>query len=403
MRNRRSATAVVIGGGVIGLSTAYHLAKKGVKNIILLEKGNIGDGASSRAGGIITGLLWTKTGVEARKISLALYRELSMDLADYGYQFCDVGCLNLFDSPSWQEREMLLPLYDESNVPYEVLDVNEIQYRWSELTPTPNTIGLFDPLGGYSEPHQYIPALAQRCRDLGVDIREQQLVTNFLVKGDNVYGVRTFDEEIESDVVICAVHTWTLQLLAQQKQKLPMKAFVHQRYITTAFDAPVNIPAINANPHGGYLRPSEGNCILVGGETLHREEYIVSALEFSMSELTAPLGYSDTLRQKIVPLFPRLNSTKWASEKVGLLSFSMDGEPILGHLPHLSGILVGAAFHSGGFAYNPVAGLLLAELALGHETSIDSKAFSPTRFTNKDTEIYLATRVTQEHAVQRRH
>ncbi len=94
-----SATAIIIGGGVIGLSTAYQLARKKFGKVILLEKGPVGDGSSSRAGGIITGLLWSETGVLARKLSLALYRELSADLP--GYRFADVGCLILFDPSCW--------------------------------------------------------------------------------------------------------------------------------------------------------------------------------------------------------------------------------------------------------------------------------------------------------------
>jgi glycine/D-amino acid oxidase-like deaminating enzyme len=73
--------------------------------VTLLEKEVIGDGASSRAGGIITDLLWSRTGIEARKISLALYGELSEELAEYGYRFQNVGCLNLFDVQDWAERE----------------------------------------------------------------------------------------------------------------------------------------------------------------------------------------------------------------------------------------------------------------------------------------------------------
>lgn len=107
-----SATAIIIGGGVIGLSTAYQLARKQFGRIILLEKDRVGAGSSSRTGGIITSLLWTETGVRARQISLTLYLELSDDLP--GYHFRNVGCLNLFDAASWPEQEVLLPLYDRS-------------------------------------------------------------------------------------------------------------------------------------------------------------------------------------------------------------------------------------------------------------------------------------------------
>src|SRR5919198_632754 len=95
------ATAVIVGGGVIGLSTAYHLARRKFGKVILLDKGPVGDGSSSRAAGIITGLLWSETGVVARKKSLELYRGLSQELDQYGYRFHHVGALNLFDEQSW--------------------------------------------------------------------------------------------------------------------------------------------------------------------------------------------------------------------------------------------------------------------------------------------------------------
>lgn len=398
-----SATAIIIGGGVIGLSTAYHLAKKNFGKIILLEKNAIGDGSSSRAGGIITGLLWAKTGVLARKTSLKLYRELSLELAPYGYQFQDVGCLNLFDTATWQERKKLLPLYDDCGVPYEVIDAKEIHHRWSELSPKDDIIGLYDPLGGYSEPDDYVPALAQGCRDSGVDIREQQLVTDFLIQNGQVRGIITPEGQIEADVVISTIHTWTPNLLMSQNQQLPIKSFIHQRYLTKSLPEPVNIPAVNANPQGGYMRPATGNRILVGGETEEREEFITPSLDFRMSNLSAPDGYKDKLRQNMISLLPRLDKTQWESEKVGLLSFSMDGEPIVGAVSQLSGLLIGASFHSGGFAYNPVAGLLLSELAMNEQTSVDIQDFSPMRFNASDTSEYLASQLAQKDAVSRRH
>ena len=402
-KQSHSATVIIIGGGVIGLSTAYHLAKKDFGKIILLEKNSVGDGSSSRAAGIITGLLWSKTGVEARKLSLKLYRDLSTELVDYGYQFQDVGCLNLFDRATWAEREKLLPLYDECDVPYEIIDAADIRNRWSDLTPSDDMIGLFDPLGGYSEPDQYVPALAQKCRDLGVDIREGQTVTDFVLKNNQVCGVMTTEGQIEADRVICTTHIWTQKLMQTQYRQLPMKSFVHQRYVTNALVHPVRIPAVNANPHGGYVRPATGNRILVGGETEEREEFITPSLDFRMTNLGAPEGYKDELRDNMIPLLPCLRDTQWESEKVGLLSFSMDGEPILGSLPQLEGLFIGASFHSGGFAYNPVAGLLLAELAMDGKTQIDIGAFSPARFNSEATSDYLASRVAQKDAVSRRH
>src|ERR1700733_12811831 len=101
---------VIVGAGVTGLSTAYHLAKKRFGKIVLIDKGQAGDGSSQRAAGIITGLLWNETGVLVRKRCLALFQELSEELD--GYAFRPLGCLSLFSQESWPEREALLPMYD---------------------------------------------------------------------------------------------------------------------------------------------------------------------------------------------------------------------------------------------------------------------------------------------------
>ncbi len=402
-KTRSSATVLIIGGGVIGLSAAYHLAQRKFGQIILLEKETVGDGASSRAGGIITGLLWTRTGILARQTSLTLFRQLSDELAGLGYRFQDVGCLNLFDAASWSEREPLLSLYDELGAPYEIIDTAEIRARWPDLTPADHLLGLYDPLGGYSEPHQYLPALMQRDRELGVDIREGQLVTRFLIGNGRVRGVNTPDGPVEADVVICTVHTWTQRLFESLGWQLPAKAFVHQRYVTVPLTAPVRIPAINANPYEGYVRPAAGGRILVGGETADRPEYRVKALDFRMNQLSAPASLPDSLHRNLQSLLPRLRHAGWESEHVGLLSFSMDGEPILGQVPESPGLYVGTAFHSGGFAYNPAAGLLLAELVTGGSTHIDISAFSPARFSPDAARDYLTRTVAQKDAVQRRH
>jgi glycine/D-amino acid oxidase-like deaminating enzyme len=165
----------------------------------------------------------------------------------------------------------------------------------------------------------------------------------------------------------------------------------------------VHIPAVNANPQNGYIRPALGKRVLAGGETAWREEYAVPSLDFHMAALAAPGELKEILTKEMTPLLPRLRESKWESERVGLIAFSVDGEPVLGPVEAFPGLYVGCGFHSGGFAYNPVAGLLLAEYAAQGQTSINVSAFSPQRFAAADVENYLASTVTQENAVRRRH
>jgi len=398
---KSTQTAVIIGGGVIGLSVAYNLAKRKFGRIIILEKGLVGDGSSSRAAGIITGLLWSEPGVLARKKAFELYAELSLDLD--GYKFQNVGCLNVFTPKSWPARERLLSLYERCGAPFEILNAAEMQTRWPALTPRNDFIGLFDRKGGYSEPHDYIPALTKRNRELGVDILEHQLVTDFVVRNGRVTGVKTNLATFEGDVVIGTVYSWTLPLIAKLGWRLPVKTFVHQRYVTRPLPLPVNIPAINAHPLYGYVRPAHGNRLLFGAELEETVEYKVPTMDWHMS-LTASPEIKNVIVENFRSFTPDIMKTSWETEKVGLLTFSMDNEPILGPVSEFPGFYVAMAFHSGGFAYNPVAGYLMAEYVMDGTTTIDIRSFSPDRFRNpKAIDEYFTTRGQPERFDRRRH
>lgn len=396
-----AARVIIVGAGVTGLSAAYHLARRDAGPITVIDKGRVGAGSSSRAAGIITGLLWSETGVLARRRSLALFRELSSDLP--GYRFRDVGCLNLFDAASWPERERLLPLYERLGAPFEVMTPAAMRARWPALRVPDEQVGLFDPIGGYSEPDEYLPALAGRCRELGVSILEQTPVEGLLWGGGRVVGVHTAAGPREADAVIYAVYAWTMALGARDGVRPPVKMVAHQRYLTAPMADPPAIPAINANPLGGYLRPASGGRLLAGVETADREEVRVARTDFALAEVAAPAGLRDELGPRFAGLVPALAGVGWEEERVGLLTFAMDGEPILGPVPGAPGLLLAVAFHSGGFAYNPVVGELLADLVIDGRPRLDLSAFAPGRFDPAEVEAYLASTVTQRNLFRRRH
>ena len=266
----KTPRAIVIGGGVLGMSTAYHLARKGYGHVTLIEKGVLGDGSSSRAAGIITGLLLTRTSVLVRKLCLELFRQLSQELE--GYEYNAAGCLNLFTPRSWNEREGLLEMYRELEAPFEVLDSVEMKRRWPMLQPQDNSVGLLDPLGGYSEPHEYVPALAARIRRMGVEVREGEMVKEIITSGGRVTGVAITNGFLEADAVIGAVDSWTRRLISDLGLTLPVKSFVHQRYLTEPLPSPLVFPVVNAHPLDGYVRPASGGRLLLGISSLERPE-----------------------------------------------------------------------------------------------------------------------------------
>jgi glycine/D-amino acid oxidase-like deaminating enzyme len=397
-------TAIVIGAGVTGLSTAYHLAKRGYGRVIVLEKDAIGAGSSSRAGGISTGLLWSETGVRARRHALRIFREFSNELPGYTFHN-EHGCLNLFSPELWPARAALLPLYDRVEVPYQVLKPAEIRRRWPALNPADDYLGLLDPTGGYSEPDEYLSGLTQRVRALGVEIRERVTVNAISVKQGRACGVSTTGGDIPADAVIVTTYAWAQPLLASIGVSIPLKSFVHQRYVSAPVANPAQFPPVNADPFLGYIRPARGNRLLLGIETPDRDDFKVNSLNFQMEQLAEAPGLIGPAIERFKDFCPALADVKWESQHLGLISFSLDGEPIIGPVTDVEGLWIGNCFHSGGLSYSPAVGYFLADLVATGSAAIDLTAFSPARFSISpaQTAEYLASTVPQRNASRRRH
>ena len=388
---------VIIGAGVTGLSTAYHLAKRKAGRITVIDKGPVGDGSSSRAAGICTGLLWTEAGIRVRRRCLELYAELSRDLA--GYAFQRTGCLNLFSASDWPARAALLPLYDRLGARYEV----HAPPLFEPFRCAPDNVALYDPLGGYSEPSQYLPALTAALRAAGVAILQHTRVEEVLTANGAVTGVRTAGSTMRADAVVCATYGWTRLLLAPLGVTVPVKAFVHQRFEAEPRAPLPPFPAVNANPLGIYARPALEGRVLVGIETRDRPGFEISDAQFNLSSLTISPGLRGMALDRLATLLPAAGGARPVSESVGLLTFSLDGEPVLGPVVQLPGLYLGLAFHSGGFAYNPGAGELLAQYVLEGRTAIDVSTWSPSRFDASEAAQYLATPLRQSQTFRRRH
>lgn len=392
----------MVGGGVTGLSTAYHLKRLGYGDITVFEKDAIGAGSSSRAAGISTGLLWTRTGILARKTALRRFREMTRELDGYVFHN-EHGCLGLFSPELWPAREALLPLYDANDVPYQVLSAAEIRRRWPMLNPPDDYLGVLDPLGGYSEPPDYLTALAGKLRSLGVRIMQGAPVDRIEVVGGRAIGVRSEGRVIKGDAVVVANYAWVLPLLKTAGATIPAKTFIHRRFVSKPMATPFIAPPVNADPFFGYVRPAAGNRILIGAETPDRDDIKVPDFAYRLEQLEDDPRILDDVLRRFTDFVPRLKGLEWESRKVGLLSFSMDGEPILGPFHDIEALFVGVCFHSGGFSYNPASGYYLAEFVANGETSIDLTAFSPDRFVPDETAAYLSSTVPQRNAARRRH
>ena len=175
MPTSKPQSVVVIGAGVTGLSTAFHLVEKGVERVVVVDKGTVGGGSSLQSGGIITMLLGEETMIRARAKSLDLFERFSMILD--GYEFHQVGCLNLIPEEVLAANEQVRELQKRLGARFEVLHGREIAERFPDLLAAETDYGVLDLRSGYSEPHRYVPALRAKLEDMGVEFRENEAVT----------------------------------------------------------------------------------------------------------------------------------------------------------------------------------------------------------------------------------
>lgn len=129
----------------------------------------------------------------------------------------------------------------------------------------------------------------------------------------------------------------------------------------------------------------------------------MTSTDFHQSALSTAPELKPQVWKNFSRLVPDVARTSLESERMGLLMFSLDGEPLLGPVAKLPGFYIAMAFHSGGFAYNPAAGLLMAEYVADGKTSMDITTFSPDRFAPDDVNNYLAITVKQKDIARRRH
>ena len=387
-------SVVVVGAGIAGLSASFHLAEKGAGPITLIDKGRVGSGSSSRSGAVNTMLQSTEASTVARGISFDIFERFDRILDDY--TFHQVGCLGLYDPEQFEIASQLHDMHRRSSARFEVLRRSELEARFPDLRLEDDEYGVLDLRGGYNEPDRYIPALTAKVRESGVQIREHCIVEDFLIEHHRVQGVRLRDgEELRADATVCTVNAWANSLLSLVGQPLPVRNFVHQRFVTLPFAEPPRLPATNDDAKEVYYRPTEDNRILLGTGVIEPVQIKKPGPDFDLVELEPAAGSLPFIRQAVRERLPRMKDAEFDGHRVGLISFPIDLVPNIGPVDALPGLYLGTNFCSGGFGYHPVAGLLLSEYIVDGQTQIDVSTFSPDRFKDFDTEAYLAQEISQ--------
>lgn len=370
------ADVVVIGGGIIGVSVAYYLALKGVSDVLLLERGMMGQGSTGKCAGGIRSQFSTEINVEFSILSRSVFDSFQENFG-VDPEFHRVGYLFLASQKGqWEQLESNAKLLERYGVAPELLEPHEIARRWPFLEVGDLFGGSYSAQDGYAGPYEVLQGFAKGARKLGVRLAEGVEVRAVRVSKKRVLGVETAEGSfVASPWVVNAAGPQAALVASMAGLDLPVRPYRRQLFFTEPFsDLPEQFPLTIDLQLGWYMR-REGKGLLLSGPQ-DEESSFNENVDFDSKEWTA---------ERSLHRCPVLERAHIARGWAGLYEVSPDHHAIIGEFPELRGFLCVNGFSGHGFQHSPAAGMVAAELIVqGRAKSIDIYPLRPTRFREGD-------------------
>jgi len=371
----KTADVVIIGGGIIGLSIAYYLALKKAGRIVLLEKGQLGEGSTSRCVGGIRTQFSTEINIRFSLESLKVFEQFKEEF-EVDPEFKRIGYLFLASTP--EERNIFRKnreLHKKFNIPVEVLTPDEIRARWPYLKTNDILEGTFCSWDGYAGPNEVLTGFAIGARRAGVKIYERTEVMQILSVKGKIEGVRTKDWEISTSMVINAGGPYAGSIGEMVNVKIPIKPLRRQIFITAPFHLIDSPTPLTIDFHRGWYFRQEGEGLLLSGRLDLEPSFNLGVDYDAMTDAS----------EKAMYRVPVLEAARIARGWAGLYEMTPDHHAILGKVPEVEGFILANGFSGHGFQHSPSVGKVIAELIVdGGTTTADISSLSIERFERGD-------------------
>lgn len=368
---RNSADVVIIGGGVIGCSTAYHLALEGVRDVALVEMAEIGAGSSSKSAAMLSvQFCQDALSVQMAKICYDAYMRFEEEVGT-PIDFHRSGWLYVATEASAQALRRQAALLQAHGVPTELLAPEEIKARYPQINCDDIVVGSYGPDDGPFDPHMIMTGYARRARQMGVAVMEGTRVEGIEVRGGRVTGVATSKGRIATGMVVNAAGAWGTQVGAMVGARVPLHNSARTIVVTHPLAAiGRDYPFVEDLGAEWYFRP-EMDGVLMG----------MGARRAAQPSVGLDEAQVDAIVEMALHRVPVLAQASPLAAWTGVRPLSPDGQPMVGAYGEPEGFLVSCGWGGVGFIMAPLAGRLLAEyVTQGAMQTLDGAPFRANRF-----------------------
>jgi glycine/D-amino acid oxidase-like deaminating enzyme len=355
----RSAEVVIIGGGVTGASTAFHLTRRGITDVVVVDKGALASGGTGKSSACVRQHYSTAETCRMILYSLDFFQRFAEHTDGGSCGFRHTGYLLGVDERMRPPMEASVALQRSVGIDTRLVSPTDMREIEPRLRADDLVAGCYEPASGYCNPVETAQGFARAARAAGARILEATAVIGLLVDGDRIRGVRTTAGDIHAPVVVNAAGLWSARVAAMAGVDLPIHVSRHNISI-------VAWPEADRRPHpmvydfvtNIYTRPEMGEHILVGG--LDAEESQATADPDAYREGVSLDESTDALA-RVSHRFPALADGHIARGYAGCFDVSPDWHPVLDRVGP-EGYFVAAGFSGHGFKLSPAVGQMMATL-----------------------------------------
>ena len=391
------AQVVVVGGGIVGCSIAYHLARRGITDVLLLEQNTLTGGTTWHAAGLVSQLKSSHSLTRLATYTTRLFEELEDETGQAtGYR--TTGSISVAsDAQRWEEILRGMSMARTAGVDMEVIEPEQAREMWPLLRIDDLVGTVFIPKDGQTSPVDTTMALAKGARDRGVTIREGIAVEQVRVENQAAVGVETEGGYVEAETVVLACGIWTRQLAAAAGVNVPLHPCEHFYVVTEPLEGMLaGMPTLRDPTNYTYFKEETGKLMAGFFEPRAKTWRYEVARDFTFGTLGEDWDHIGPIFERSIHRIPALAETGIQLFLNGPEAFTPDGVYYLGESPEVDDLFVAAGFNSVGIQSAGGAGWVLADWIADRRPPMDLSAVDLRRvFPFQGEKSYLEDRISE--------